>query len=600
MSGGGGSGGSVKAIQYSWQNSPVSKMIVATNISGQPEATIYANSAVEGGALSELTKALSRKGMAVYFDEVDGAQVLKVQNFPNPNILTLTMNNLGATEGTPAREEVNVDGVHKNTWTKIREKGTNIAGALGIIGHAGLIASGAMAGDMNRVKGGLQYGTSAGILAVFGAGNQKLTSSLCSGLFEHLTAEGIQFSPSEHATPTAIYRERSGFEKGYDAFRKHSLLAANIIGVGGNIDMMKSGWQAGKRDGFGSGAGRFGHGAVNLVGASVASFVPETSKEALELKKNQKSENDKNNGGMLSSISDLAGTARDGIARAPLMFQGGIMLADNILDMTDAFHIKQSYERRDKTDYVTLPSKPDVTLDPKSKAFKEQEKAYKSALQKAGHYQRLEMNLKEIEQLLGNGEASKLHDLTIVAKNPIIEKSKQVIKAMEKVGGNSKELEALMADRKVLLQELVEKERFGKYGWVVAAAKVGAWTASSAFQMIAKKNTGLSTDAKYGEICANVATMALEVPAEQREAMVTKSAEYLAAQPAVYITADEIKAGILHKLTVLQKSPWTRAANEIIFAKAEAQQATPATKVAHVQQPERISAEQSHGHTHHS
>jgi|GEM_PF-6405405 len=580
MAGGGASGVSSKATQYSWSGSPVSHMIVASNVSGQAEATIYPSKNANPKALSQLTDELTRRGMSIYFDEIDGVQVLKTQNFPNPTMLVNTLVASGTVVGAGDKQDIEL-GESKSAWTKVREKGTNIAGVLGIIGHAGLATSGAMAGDMNRVKAGLQYGTSAGILAMYGAGNQKVTAALCDGLYDHLRVEGIEFDEVHHATPAAAYRTREGLEKGYDSFKKNSLLVANLIGVGGNVDMMKSGYSAMQRDGVASGIGRFGHGSVNLVGAGVASFVPETSPEKIA-QKEVLAETDvhapEEGDGIVAGISGALAAARDGIARAPLAFQGGIMLADNILDMSDAFQIKQSYERRDSRELVELPPEPDKSLDPKSKEFKTQEKTYKAALQKAGHYQRLDINLEKINEQLAKAAKDEISgefagDITVATtEKAIIDKSTKVIDRMGGMKGVSKELDALMEERKVFLQELVEKERFGKNGWVVAAAKVGAWTTSSAFQMIAKKNTAQSTDSKYGEIFANVATMALEVPKEQRAEMMSKAAGYLAAQDVVYIGAEELEAGIAKKLAAIEHSPWLnglRSAKPIQYAKGK-------------------------------
>lgn len=536
--------------RYSWNNSPISQVDIGKNLSGNAQATIYVSANTNSEHVAALRAALTEHGMASYLDTVKGQNVLKVIGYGSEDKL---LGLLGATktiEGQATKEVLGEDGKQQSAWQKIREKGTNIAGALGMAGHAALIASGHIAHEKERVLAGLQYGTSAGILAVYGSGHEEKISKLCAGLREHLLNEGIPLTTSTHLTPTEAYRARGMLERAHDKFKANSILAANLIGVGGNISMLKSGIDVGKREGLMMGLGRAAHGGINLAGAGVASFVDEKDAEEIASDK-EKSQRDDKKPGLFSGITDF-------IKRAPLAFQGGIFLVDNLATNYDAYKIRQRYFQRKSTDPIKLPAMPEGMVEGSKAHARWERKVFNKALQSAGHPQRLDINMARLTKALEDVPHGMNLLETIKTSShsiPAADKCLEMIKTIDETVGKSGTVKALLADRKILLQELEEVQKYPK-GWWLALAKAGLWTTSSAFQAIATKNRGISPEEKYSELAANVATMALDVPEQDRERMVLKSAEYLSSKDFVHIRADDLASRIRDKLTAISSGPW--------------------------------------------
>lgn len=600
------------SLRYSWNDSNVSKVDFGQNFNSQKEATIFASPNADAGALAALPAAFSNAGMQVYFDFVDGQNVLKVMNYSNEADVSRLLQRTQAVQGTPLKQEMKDSKESKGVIRTIRENGTNIAGALGMAGHAALIASGYIAHEKERVAAGMQYGASAGILAIWGAGSDKPFQRLCAGLYDHLQNEGIGFTSATHTTPMNAYLHRGMAEKAYDTFKSNSILASNIIGVGGNISMLKSGVDVAKRDGIMMGIGRGAHGAVNLMGAGVASFVEEKDEEHLDRQKQKQARDERigSNGGISSIPHKIAGW----ISRYPLGFQGGIFLADNASAFGDVAAIRKRYIQRQKTDFVELPTEPispyaatsplsglqEGTSEYKamletdrykgwkkdadawqknSKEYKAWKKEYDGLMHtKVGHIQRLELNAQKIQHALTESApevAKKIGEVELSALSGIpkaetcLSHVKVLDAALASVGGHSGQLDALLKERRVLMQELEEVQKYPG-GWKLALAKACLWTASSTFQAFATKNKKVSLEQKYGELYAYVATMALDVPQEQRALMVHKSAEFLASHDGVYIKAEEIEKGIHQKLDTLVSSPWINVTPAMVQAKADA------------------------------
>ena len=569
MSGGGG-GGSKKAVQYSWNGSAVSKMVVSTNISGQSEAAIYASPNVDSGALSQLTAQLSSKGMGVYFDEINGEQVLKVQSFSNPNVLLNTLAKTGVVQGNAAREELKNESENKGALSWVRENGVNAAGAFGVLGHIGLFSSGLIGNDPNRMRAAMMYGGSDSIFFMFGAGEQKQVSALCAGLQDYLQADGINFTQSEHVTPTQLYQSRSVAHKGFDAFKKHTIPIANSLGAFGNASTVMSAHKLLATEGAVAAGVRAGNATLNLTGAGIASFVPETTAEEREYKERMKAAS-ADVGGEEKPLS-VGGKMYDTLQKSPLAFQGATMFAMDAFQAFDARQIQQRYKRRLETDKVDIPDIPDAEKlgGPKSKEFRKANKEYDAAYKKAAHWQRLEEKYKQMEGLLEERPArEELKSLLKIDKLPDAKTCASMVENMDTALAKDSKLGKLINEEKMLLQEVIEVQKYPK-GWMFAGLQAGAWLTAATFRTLSSKNKAQEVDVKYGEIFANVATMALEVPVEQRAEMIHKSAGYLAAQEAVFITSEEVEEGITKKLAALEKSPWHDAAQQpVIFADAE-------------------------------
>lgn len=590
-----------------WNNSTVSRVDFGQNFNGQQEATIFAAPNAEPGSLAKLPAALSSLGMQVYFDYADGQNVLKVIGHPDSNEVIKGLRRVNAISGDGTHQKVKEEG-NRSVVRVIRENGTNIAGALGMAGHAALIASGYIAHEKERVHAGLQYGASAGILAIWGAGSDKPFQKLCSQLYDHLQNEGVTFTQTGSTSPMSAYFHRGLGERAYDTFKSNSILASNLIGVGGNISMLKSGIDVAKRDGIMMGIGRGAHGAVNLAGAAVASFVEEKDEEHLQ-RQQEKLARDERAG--TTGLFSLPHKVADWISRHPLGFQGGIFLADNASAFGDVAAIRKRYIQRQNTEHVELPQEPvnpfEATNPLKgltegtpeyetahaSKAYKNWEKDSKGWKKSkeytswkkendtlmhtvVGHAQKLEINAKKIEAEITKipGMAEKLGqiDLTRLDSIPSAETCLQHVKALDKAiessGKNSEALGNLLKDRRILMQELEEVEKYPK-GWMLALAKACLWTASSTFQAFATKNRQVSLEQKYGELYAYVATMALDVPPGERATMVHKSAEFLASHDNVYIKAEDIEKGIHQKLDALVGSPWITVDRSIAKAQED-------------------------------
>ena len=533
--------------RYSWQQSAINHLDFGQNLSGNHEATLFVSDTAAPEKLANLRHALSELGIASYLDAAEGKTLLKIVGYKNEEALLSLLSSQGLVNGPAEPKALSDDGKKRDLWQKVRENGTNIAGVLGMAGHAALIASGAIAHEKERVLAGLQYGTSAGILAVYGSGHEEKIPKLCSGLRDHLAHEGITLSGTAHLTPVDAYRQRTMLQKGHDAFKANSILAANLIGVGGNFSMLKSGYDVAKREGVMMGLGRGAHGAINLAGAGVASFVEEKDPEQIAAEKEKGIHKDR---GLFGNVKDL-------IARAPLAFQGSIFLVDNIATNYDAYNIRKRYFQRQKTEHVPLPQMP-AGIKEGSNIEKAWKKAYKEVLQEAGHPQRLAENWSQLTATLEKipGAATLERELATAAHDiPSIEQCLSKIKTINGTVGHHDALKGLFAERKLLLQELEEVQKYPR-GWWLAAAKAGAWTLSSAFQAIATKNRGTTPEQKYGELAAQVATMALEVPAEQRETVIRKSAEYLASKDFVHLRSEELAGKIHAKLDIISKSPW--------------------------------------------
>ncbi len=585
----------MSVTRYVWNNSAVEKIEISKAFSGNDEAMVFAAPDAPAGSLAGLPEALARRGIPVYFDFVNGQNVMKVTNFGSEANLTSVLRAVGATSGTPVKQHIE-DKEHKaSALQTIRENGTNIAGALGLGGHIALMASGYIAHERERISAGAKYGTSAATLAIFGSGSDKMFPRLCAGLHEHLQNEGVHFGHDGIITPVTAYEHRNVLEKGYDTFKSHSILAANLIGVGGNIDMIKSGISVASRDGFWKGVGRGAHGGVNVFGAAAASFIPEKDAEQIAREDEQRArEGNKHSGNFLSNAFHRV---TDWISRYPLGFQGGIMLTDNMAAFGDTISIKKRYEQRQITDSVELKEAPksphtepanphkvgtkefeDFTRSAEYKKWQKDEKAFKKSKEykawekennkalhtTVGHTQKLEMNAGRISGILDSklaelGDKLHLPDLKNLLEVPSAEKCLEHVRTLdhviEKFGGHNKELETLLKDRRVLLQELEEVKKYPR-GWMLALAKSSLWTLSSAFQAIASKNHQINPEQKYGELGAYVATMALEVSPEQRDSMVHKSAEFLAAQDDIYIKATDLEKTIHVKLDAMMSSPW--------------------------------------------
>lgn len=547
-------------VRYSWSDtSLLSRIDIDKGINGTNIATVFASARANPEQLSAVVNALSANDIPVYFDHTEGQDTLVAANFGKEQQLLAVLRNAGVVTGSENRQIVEEGGQKHNWWGKLRSYGTNIAGALGVSGHAALIASGMIAKEQSRVMAGLQYGTSAGILAMYGSGTEKKVEKLCSGLQDYLSTEGVEFAPQNLLTPVSAFRTRSTLEKGGDALKENSILAANVIGVGGNLSMIQSGIDVGKREGFVAGFGRGMHGGVNLIGAGVASFVPEKDEERINFEKRRKEEKRQEKtppGAINAAITHVTDAVYDTVARYPLATQGSIMLVDNIGANWDAYEIRKRYIQRLKDAHIPLPEKP-LDVAENSKEMKEWKKDFHEAYLSTGHLQRLDINLQRIEDELAKvgGRAADIKLKVMDHSVQAVTEGMRGVEEMEKIVGHNDTIKTLLADRKVLIQDLEEVRKYPR-GWMLAAAKAGFWTASSAFQTIASKNHPLDAASKYSEICAHVATMAVSVPEEQRDTMVHKSALYLAAQDAIYLPSDQLETMIRDKVTLLQKSRW--------------------------------------------
>jgi hypothetical protein len=554
--------------RYTWQDSAINALDFSTNLSGNPEAAIHVSASARPEQLADLRKSLSDNGISSYLDTKGDSTVLKVVGYGSEESLLATLSRQSLTHGPGQKEIVNEEGKKGGIFQKIRENGTNIAGALGMLGHAALIRSGQIAHEKERVMAGIQYGTSAGILAVYGSGHEEKIAKLCAGLREHLAHEGLAFSASSSLTPLEAYRQRNMLQKGHDAFRANSILAANLIGVGGNFSMLKSGYDLAKREGVMMGLGRAAHGGINLAGAGVASFVDEKDKEQIEAEKQRREGKPKG----------LLGSAKDLISRAPLAFQGSIFLLDNIATNYDAYKIRERYFQRQSKDVVPLPPMPEGVQEG-SKEHKAWKKAYEAALHEAGHMQRLDENWKKLTGMLEKipGSQALKEQLSVASHSiPSMEECLSKVKTIESTVRHNEALKGLLAERKLLLQELEEVQKYPR-GWILAAVKAGAWTLSSAFQAVALKNREATPDQKYSELAAQVATMVLEIAPEQREAAIQKSAEYLSAsKDFVHVRSDDLAKRIHAKIDAISKSPWAAVMKGMETPVPEAQVASSA------------------------
>lgn len=534
-------------IRYTWPTSSITHLEFGRNLSGNPEASIVIPASAQPEQLLKLRESLIKQGIASYLDADGDKTIVKITGHNNEESLISLLANLRLVSGSPARQALSDEGKQQGIWQKVREKGTNIAGALGMAGHAALIASGAIAHEKERVMAGLQYGTSAGILAIYGSGHEEKISKLCSGLRDHLEHEGIPLGNGTSLTPVDAYRQRNILQRSHDAFKANSILAANLIGVGGNFSMLKSGYDVAKREGVMMGVGRAAHGGINLLGAGVASFVEEKDAEQIAADKARNA--DKKTG--------IFASAKDWISRAPLAFQGSIFLVDNIATNYDAYKIRERYFQRQKTDLIPLPERPANAVEG-SDAHRTWKKSVEEALHGAGHAQRLDENWKSLTAALEKipGASAIEKELGVAAKSiPGIQDCLKKIGHIDEIVGHQDTMKAILAERKILLQELEEVQKYPR-GWWLAAAKAVFWTSSSAFQAIATKNRGTTPEQKYSELAAQVATMALDVPAEQRDMMIHKSAEYLASKDFVHLKSEELAEKIQSKVKAISKSPW--------------------------------------------
>ena len=485
-----------RAIAYHWQApSPIARAEVEPLDNGYYQVRLFAQPGERNAGLLELPRKLHQYGLPLgYADVVKGENALVISHVKQPDKVLNALKSNQYVQGDAQQSSFSVRSPAVSMLNSVRRDSLKWSGRTGLVGHAALVASGAMQGDWNRVIAGPLGASTAGILARYGNGKGDIDFDgmlrQMNGYFED---EGISLpdlsAPEQKKTILQNVDNIIGSHPIQIAFSIGSLGALKIMQSAlrdmrqttGNGKIMENFFTPGM-----NGRTRFLAGSTSLLGNLVVLLVPEMTKQQKEDRKNNPPQPH-------TGLAAIPLAAWDFIRESPLRFNGLLNLSDNAFYLIDAMGERKKIE------------------------------SWKGA------------NPERIAQ-----KEAELAKAT---------KGSQVYKTL------SKELTEL---RGQLALASSWKGELAPYFSLVTAFSFAVATTLS---MISSKNRNdVYTDhSDYEKLFALVTRLAVELPPDKREDMLTRMSTYLSSKEELReggVGASELIKEVHKRIELMENSPW--------------------------------------------
>lgn len=479
----------LQTTTYRWNHgSTISRIEIEKMPTGKTQARLFAAKGTLEASLAALPRELHKYGFEKPYPEViEGENCLIIPEAGDASKLFSVLAQKGLIQGD-AQVTTNLNGKKKIDTLKY-------SGLVGLVGHAALMARGALRGDWNQVRQGPAGALVPTILSAYGNGQDTID-------FDHMLKEmhGYFLKEGGELPPLESMEAKRSLSKTLNHFLStHSLEVAGSIGLYGAYQGIQSGMK--DRNWFRTGAG-----VVSGIGTAAMFLVPETKQEdERSAGAKLKQELSKLGKACLNPVQ-LPGALIDFVKAGPIMFMGVLNLADNALYAADIWKQISTYRK-----HQANPAK----YEAEARAARE-----KLMVLNATPYSAVDSKiLREIRTLEGNAS--------------ILEKELEM--------SVTSPMKGKMAIGMSVLTLL---------SWTAASGFAALST---------KNATPEQQDFALEKLYAAIAKMVVVIPDDQRQDLLHKMANYLSTQPELKhatMTSEKIIAQIAKRIGAMEHSPW--------------------------------------------
>jgi hypothetical protein len=535
---------------------------------GRKQLVIYPddNAVAENGDIfANIPSLLNQHGMAAFADVKDGKNALVVYGFSNPE----QVNNIFKTEGYATKEIENAIPAKSEKTTNhsfiteaeafIKKNSLKSAAAVGMLGHTLTGVIGVMLNDPARVTNGVMYGVSTSLLMRYGNSKDEINfDPIMQNAKEFLASEGIMFDSHVNGAN----RERNIFQKLEQYIHDNAFVIANGFGGVGDAAQLASGLNDGS-----VGAGRIFQGASSLIGCAAQILGNEKPVDPDEMKGKNFVER---------GIAELNAH--------PLAIAGNINLFQNFAGIYDAFSINKHYaEVRKNGAGRMLETYADVMNHISGERGEEFTAALNDAktqikgladLNAEAKTKALNNIFSNLDQRFGKDTLAPYMQDTANNFNPkgIIEKTVDAVSHPKATWEEMRKPDEQKTPQDPALSQKLDKLKGQRSDYIAANSQwvqngvVPIMTAgvavlyglSSYLTSISTKSrdADFSNNDAFEELYSRTASGIVALEEEQRKPALQRIAVFLASNPDVAVSADNIIENVQNRLDLLEKSPW--------------------------------------------